>query len=419
VRFRAEMCETAHPQCAVTSLPRDRLAGIVVVMLSNTLAVLPLFLLGALAVFIRQELRFGEARLGLAISLYFVVAALSSMPGGRLSERLGAPAAMASAVTISGTCMLGVAMAARSWSMLALLLAVSGIGSGVGQPSSNLAIARLVPTPAQGLAFGVKQAAIPMGTLLAGLAVPILGLTVGWRWGFATGAVLAIPVAIACARLRVSQERRAGRSIREGDASPGPMVLLAIAGGTAATAVSGVGSFYVESAVTGGVSTGTAGLLFAFGSAMGVTGRILWGWVGDQLQGGWLLLVGALMGTGSVGTVLLALPSQRVLLVLGTVLVFVCAWGWNGLFNFAVVRLNPHAPGAATGITQTGVFIGGIAGPLAFGALVEAGSYPLAWSAVTAALLAAAALVVVAHRFLRQDRAFRERVEARRGVPDA
>ena len=37
--------------------------------------------------------------------------------------------------------------------------------------------------------------------------------------------------------------------------------------------------------------------------------------------------------------------------------------------NFAVVRLHPQAPAAATSITQTGVYAGGCLGPLALGAL--------------------------------------------------
>ncbi|MGH8906179.1 MAG: MFS transporter [Egibacteraceae bacterium] len=380
--------------------PGHWMAGVVIAMLSNTVGALAFFLVAAFAVFIRQELRFGEARLGLAISCYFAAAALASVPGGRLSERLGAPTAMAFAVTVSGACMLGIAAFARSWPVLALLLAVNGVGSGIAQPSSNLAVARMVPLNGQGLAFGVKQSAVPVGTLLAGLAVPALGLTVGWRWGFVAGAMSAVPVGIACARLRVLQERLAGRGMREGDASTGPMALLTVAAGIAAGTATAVGSFYVESAVAGGLSPGPAGLLFAFGSAVGVAGRILWGWLADHLRGGWLLVVAALMAVGSVGTALLALPGQQLVIMLATVLVFACGWGWPGLFNFAVVRLNPHAPGAATGITQAGVFVGGVAGPLGFGALVEAYSYQLAWSVAAGGLLAAAALIMVSRRIL-------------------
>jgi hypothetical protein len=42
--------------------------------LSNTLGILPVFLLGALAIFIRDELQFGETALGAAASMYYLAA---------------------------------------------------------------------------------------------------------------------------------------------------------------------------------------------------------------------------------------------------------------------------------------------------------------------------------------------------------
>ena len=56
-------------------------------------------------------------------------------------------------------------------------------------------------------------------------------------------------------------------------------------------------------------------------------------------------------------------------LVVGVVLGFGLGWAWPGLMNFAVVRLHPQAPAAATSITQTGVYAGGCLGPLSLGSL--------------------------------------------------
>ena len=49
-----------------------------------------------------------------------------------------------------------------------------------------------VPAGRQGLSFGVKQAAIPVSTLLAGAAVPTVALTLGWRWAFVLGGLRAM-----------------------------------------------------------------------------------------------------------------------------------------------------------------------------------------------------------------------------------
>ena len=48
------------------------------------------------------------------------------------------------------------------------------------------------PPSRLGLSFGIKQAAIPIATLLAGVAVPTVALTVGWRWAYLIGAGLAL-----------------------------------------------------------------------------------------------------------------------------------------------------------------------------------------------------------------------------------
>ena len=69
----------------------------------------------------------------------------------------------------------------RCWSAL---LALGAAANALGQLASNAALAQHVPARRQGLSFGVKQAAIPVSTLLAGAAVPTVALTAGWRWAF-------------------------------------------------------------------------------------------------------------------------------------------------------------------------------------------------------------------------------------------
>jgi predicted metal-binding membrane protein len=69
------------------------------------------------------------------------------------------------------------------------------------------------------------------------------------------------------------------------------------------------------------------------------------------------------------------------------------------VLNFAVVRLNPAAPASATSITQSGVYVGGCLGPLAFG-LLAAGSYRTAWLAAAGAMVLAASMMVLGRRLL-------------------
>lgn len=366
--------------------------------LSTVLAVLPVFLLGGLAVLVRAELGFSEVQLGLAASAFFAVAALSAVPSGRVAALVGAWSATVLAAALSAAALLTMALA-PSYVVLLGALAVGGVANSLAQMGTNGSLAQVVPVRQQGVAFGVKQAAIPAATLVAGFGVPLVGLTLGWRASFAGTALLAVAFVVLMprpARVR-SPAPRAGQ--RAGDAAVRVLAVVALAAGFAAAAANSLAAFLVESAVTAGFSLSQAGVLLGCGSAVGVAARIGTGWLADRYDRGHLAVVAGMMAVGAVALALLATAAVPAFIA-GTALVFGLGWTWPGLLTYAVVRLNPSAPAVATSYTQTGVFAGSAAGPVAFGLLVQAGSYRLAWSAAAAAMLLAAALMLAARRML-------------------
>ena len=372
-----------------------------------TVAILPVFLLGGLAVLVRSDLGFGETGLGAAVGISFATAALSSAPAGRVVERIGARVASFVAVGLAATALLGIAAFARSWVSLAAFLALGGVANSFAQTSANLSLARGVRGGRQGLAFGIKQSAIPLSSLLGGLAVPTLGLTLGWRWAFAAAALLA-PVALLVPGGTAQPRRRVDRRA-EGDDPTVALVVLAAGVALGAGATNPLGSFLVESTVAAGQDAATGGLLLAGGSAVGLAMRLATGWAADRRGGRHLLVVVGHLVLGAGGYAFLVVASARTtgnlpLLVLGTLVAFGLGWSWPGLFNFAVVRRNPAAPAAATGITATGGFAGNALGPLVFGLVVERMGYPTAWAGAGAALLLGAALVLLGRRLLEESR---------------
>ena len=60
-----------------------------------------------------------------------------------------------------------------------------------------------------------------------------------------------------------------------------------------------------------------------------------------------------------------------------------------------MVRRNPAAPAAATGITMTGIYVGAAAGPALFG-LVAGTSFTVAWAIMSVALGLGAVLMTIA-----------------------
>jgi MFS family permease len=369
-------------------------AGAVAVTIA---CVLPVFLVGGLAVQMSEDLGFSPAGLGLVVSVYFGVGALASVPSGKLTERLGPAVVARAGILLSAGTMLAVASVARSYPVLVGLLAVAGTANALGQLASNAALARHVPLHRQGLSFGVKQAAIPVSTLLAGLAVPAIALTAGWRWAFVAAAVVALAALPAVPPKEARPDRRAAPA--RGGRATAALVVVGVAATLAAAAANALGTFVVDSAVDRGLAPGLAGLTLTLGSAVCVTARVGAGWLADRRSGGHVAVIAGMLVVGAAGLALLAVAGP-VPLTVGVVLGFGLGWAWPGLMNFAVVRLHPQAPAAATSITQTGVYAGGCLGPLVLGTVADQAGYETMWVVAAASMLMAAALMLTGSRLL-------------------
>lgn len=365
---------------------------------------MPVFLVGGLAVQIRAELDFSPAGLGLAVAVYFAVSALSSIPAGALVERYG-PARTARAGILHATaCLLAIALFARSYPALVVLLGAGAGANALGQLAANATLAG-VPLRRQGLSFGLKQAAIPGATLLAGVSVPAVALTLGWRWAFVLAAAAA---AAALALVRPSAREPAARQGDTTHAPPratGALAVIGLAVALGAGAAGSLGTFLVDSAVSQNISPAAAGGALTAGSVACVAGRVVGGWLADRYRAvGDVAAVAVQLTIGAGGLLLVAAPGTLALAA-GVLLGFGFGWAFPGLVNFAVVRSHPHTPASATSITQTGVYAGGAAGPLAFGAGAAAGGYPAAWAGAAAVLLVAAGLMLVGRRLLHRRQA--------------
>ena len=372
----------------------------------TTVSVLPVFLTGALSVQLTADLGFDPTGLGLVVALYFGVSALCSLPVGMIVERVGSR--ITSRISVVGVAVMmgALALGARSYVSLVTILLCGAWCNVMGQLASNLTLARSVPERRMGLSFGVKQSAIPTATLLAGAAVPAVALTVGWRWAYGIGALLAL--------LALAGTPRANATPDGGRSAPGQRATAALgviggASGLAAGTATALGIFLVASAVDRGVGPGLAGLVLTMGSVIGLSMRMVHGWWADRREqarrteqrrgGGHIGVVASSLALGAIGFGLLAVPGAPALII-GTVLAFGLGWAWPGLLQFAVVRLNPSAPAAATSIVQVGVYAGGFGGPIVFGWLATHASFPAAWSVAAVAMVVSAALMVLGRRML-------------------
>jgi hypothetical protein len=192
----------------------------------------------------------------------------------------------------------------------------------------------------------------------------------------------------------------AGRTTTgRGEVRLGPLLVAACAAGIGIMAQTAFVGFVVSAAVAADVAEGTAGLVFASGSAIGLVIRIALGHHADGRGQRPLVTSAAMMGASAGGFLLLA--TERPGPVVVAILVLCAtAWGWQGLFFLAVARSNAAAPATASGIAATGMLTGAVIGPVVFGLLAR-DDYATAWVACAAAALVSAAVTLVSHRLLR------------------
>ncbi len=392
---------------STTSTGRSGRHATLVSVAYSILGVLPLFLVSSQAVQLQSELNFGKAGLGLAVSICFAVSAAAATPLGHVVGRIGAGAGLKLSAGFALAGLVWMAAVASQWWHVAFALALCGLANAAAQVSTNVVLAGGVPKARQGVAFGAKQAAIPVASLAAGLALPVVALLAGWRTAFAGAAIVVVASLVFRPRLaaagRPESTPRAGR--------PGALLMMtALAGLLAGALGNALPAFAVDSAVDNGFTESEAGLLLAMGSAAAVLVRVGAGWVADRRASAGYSELLALTGAGAVALVALALSGDsHVLYVLATLAVFAAGWGWPGLIYYATVRSHRSAPGAATGFVLSWVYVGNVLGPVSVGFIAEHRSYADAW-ALGAAVLALATLAALAAR--RLERARRDPVEA-------
>ncbi len=359
------------------------LLSLIVVSSGLVLAALPLFMVGGLAVQIRADLGFNEAALGAAVTTGFVVGAVSAPFGGRIADRIGPRRALYVGSSLSALSLFGLGMFTDSWGRLVVFMATAGLAVALTDPGLAILVNSTIARERHGLAFGLKEASIPAATLAAGVAVPAIALTVGWRWAFTVGIVPLVVLVLLLSRATADLSA-AGRSPDARDAegrpqTPRPAIILtAVAAALGTAAASGVGVFLTESAVAMGIGPGAAGILLAVGSVAGIVTRIATGVAADRTGREQFRLIALLLAVGGVA-IALGGTGNNALLVVGTIGAFTGGWGWTSIYFLSLVRADPSNPGAVSGIGTAGLGVGNAMGPLLFGLTAQSLSFRAAW----------------------------------------
>ncbi len=370
---------------------------IAAMVLATVASVYPGFLIGALSVQVSEDLGVSEATYGWGLGGFFLAATLGSVVLGRLVQRIGPRRQISGLLGLAAIMQLAVAALATEFWHVVLLLVVCGLANAGNQASVNLALTR-ARVPQLGLAIALKQSGMPAASLLSGLAVPSLALTVGWRWAFVFGAALsaATLILVLVVLSPIAPADRVQPPAKP-DSARRALLLAAGAGALMSFGAGSLNAWLVASGVDAGLGEGAAGLMLSLGAACGIAMRLFSGTRLDTMRGRPFTIGGL---TALAGALAMALLSARVvgIHVAATFLAFASGWIWPVFTNFGIVSRNPHAAGAATGVTQMGVYIGVFSSPLITGAVIEAHGYTAMWLVVASAVAVGAVTAIAISR---------------------
>jgi MFS family permease len=282
---------------------------------------------------------------------------------------------------------------------LALLASVCiGLASGTTNPAGSEVLQRFTPRAHRNLVFSIKQAGVPLGGMIGGLAIPPLIEAMGWRHAAVVVSGVCVAIVLATWPLQRGVDPPAEQRLHHRFVSfrlPDILVpLRSLSRGDRLWRASFVGallSFAQSSWITFlvtylvvalGHSLSTAGQVFAAMQASSIFGRVSLGWLADRMSGSATLAIAAL-GSASA-TILLGLSTPAWplwTLYLLAACAGIAVAGWNGVQIAEVARRSPPE---LIGETAAGavflIFTVNMVTPAVFAAFVAAtGRFDLAF----------------------------------------
>jgi sugar phosphate permease len=362
-----------------------------------------------LAPFVKNGLALSAFEVGIIVTAMNLGRMGGALPSGHVADRLGERIVLVGSGIGMAACAVAAAFAGPFWLILAVL-AAAGVFAGATTPAGSRLVLAAFPRERRGLPMGIRQAAIPLGALVASLVLPPLAQALGWRAALAVAAAVplagALAAAGAMARVPPGAAGAAGSAALRSIAGNRKILLaglwaLLFVGGQYALLTYLV--LYLDTEL--GFSLHGAFAVLSGATAAGFAGRLAWGWLSDAVFGSrrrpGLVLVTL---TGIVAAVVLAVAPANgfpAITAAAATLGGFSLIGWQGLWVTMVSELAPEgASGTAVGYALTFTSAGIVLWPPLLGLTADvAGTFRWSWvllaSALTASLVPLAAIARV------------------------
>ncbi len=365
-----------------------------------------------LAPALAAERGWSDAVVGYLASLNTLGSILFLVLGAPFLHRLGSVRALQGGLVLG---IPGLALLLPPFSLAAGLASLLiGLGYGPSSPAGNDILHRTAPPSRRAMIFSIKQAGVPVGGIVAGVALAPIAETFGWRISLlAAGAfVLVVILCVQPMRAGLDADRKRDQSLALRTLfSPANLMsslkaltasrtLLRLGAAGACMAVGqGVWFAYLMTfAVSGlGYSLSAAGVVFAIMQAASVIGRVLLGWVADRFgqPRRLLALIGLASGLTSLTMAFVGPGWSYPALCLLAAVAGITVSSWNGVQLSEIARASPaHLVREASAGATLIIFLGYVFSPAVFALVLAAtGRFDLGF--LLAACFGIACLVIM------------------------
>lgn len=342
-----------------------------------------------------------QAAAGLAVTAMNVGQILSMVLLGMAIDRYGERSVVALTMIAMGISAFAAASFGTNYLSLLLFLTMLGAWYASVQPGGTRAIMRWFPPHLRGIATGVRQAGLPLGTALAAMILPLVAVQYGWKNAVYLQGLIGIVGGILFGlfhRDDIGDRATSGPSqtMREliGLLSKNPMfwpvltagIIMATFQYTFSTHVLLFLSQHLEIPIV------TGAFIFAVAQGIGIVGRVTLAGISDRLWPGkrirsllWIML--ACPPLVGVFMLLPAQPPLALMLGLFAALGLLCI-GWYPLWLLQVAEMAPKTAMASTvSFAMTLNLVAISLMPPVFGLTVDLWGYNAAWALMIVLLL--------------------------------
>jgi MFS family permease len=341
------------------------------------------------------EIGYSESETGIFMAIVSISGVISAILSGTLLYRIGPVHLVQLSVLLAAGGLVLLALG-NVWVVVPAAVLI-GIGYGAITPACSDILFFISPLSHRSMIFSINQIGVPLGGVLAGTLLPTMSLLFGWRVSAILVAGCGVVLALVLLTLQGHKysDTNGKEKIGKGKTLAGirqvfgvtllrRMILPSI---SFAIIQLCVGTFLVSYLTLDiGFKLAEAGGVLAAAQGAGIVGRVLWGWLADQIQNSWRILpvIGIIMSAATflVAALLPSWPHELVFLV--AIIQGATAIGWNGVYLAEVARLAPVGEaGSVTGGALALTIMGSMFGPPLFTFIVAvSGSYPLAFDVI-------------------------------------